>query len=217
MTPSPGERAPKMRGDMGRWASVYDTAASMLLMGKEPAIRQKTVELAQVQPGDHVLEVGCGTGALTLVAKAQTGPMGEVCGIDVAPEMIDLARGKSAQVGAEVVFQVGSVEAIPFPDNHFDVVLNSFMIYNMSSDEQRRKGFAEMRRVLKPGGRLLVVDFELPTQPWLRRLAMLLLGRRVAQRENYTLFSMMAEAGFVEIEAGQIELEVVSFVRGKAV
>ncbi|MBN1935215.1 MAG: class I SAM-dependent methyltransferase [Anaerolineae bacterium] len=216
MIPPFHARTPRAQAEMGRWASVYDALAGVLLLGQEQAVRQKTVELAQVRPGDRLLDVGCGTGALTLVAWAQAGPTGEVYGIDAAPAMIDLARRKAAQANARVEFKIGAVEQIPFPDSYFDVVLNSFMIYNLPNDDLRRKGFAEMRRVLRPGGRLVVVDFELPAQPGLRRLATLLLGRRVVQTEGCTLSSMMAEAGLVEIKAGQIALEVVTFAHGKA-
>jgi ubiquinone/menaquinone biosynthesis C-methylase UbiE len=87
-----------------------------------------SVELAGVKPGDRVLEVGCGTGSLSLAAKAQAGPSGAVHGVDAAPEMVEAARRKAARLGADVDFKVGLIQDIPFSKAQFDVVLCSFMI-----------------------------------------------------------------------------------------
>jgi len=86
------------------------------------------VNLAQVKPGDCVLEVGCGTGTLTLAAKRRAGASGQVFGIDVLPGMIELSQRKAEQAKEAVTFQLGSIDNIPFPTNHLDVVLCSFMI-----------------------------------------------------------------------------------------
>jgi len=121
-----------------------------------------TVNLAQVKPGDCVLEVGCGTGTLTLAAKRQAGPSGKVFGIDIIPGMIELCQRKAAQANLDVTFQLGSIDDIPFSANQFDVVMCSFMIFHMS-EMVRRKGIIEIYRVLRPQGRLLVLDLALPT------------------------------------------------------
>jgi len=86
------------------------------------------------------------------------GPAGETCGIDPAPEMVELARRKAAQAGVTVRFEVGVIEALPYPPDHFDVVLSSLMLHHLP-DELKRRGLAEIHRVLKPAGRLLAVDF----------------------------------------------------------
>ena len=209
------ERAPETEGHVLHWASYYDAVCRLLSLGKERAIREMTVELAQVQPGDKVLEVGCGTGSLAIVAKSRAGLAGEVHGIDPAPEMIDVARRKAARMGMEVDFQIGLIEDIPFPDAQFDVVLSSLMLHHLP-DEVKRKGFVEIRRVLKPGGRFLGIDFEPPTNPMIRSLATLLFGHHMLQIDNRKLPPMMEEAGFTAIAVGQTRFKVLSFVRGNA-
>ena len=201
-------------GQMGAWASYYDGMMRLITLGRERTLREKTVELAQVQPGNTVLEVGCGTGTLTLAAQARTGLSGTAHGIDVAPEMIQVARRKAARARAPVNFQVGQIACIPFPDDEFDVVMCSFMIFHMS-DDTRCKGLVEIHRVLKPGGRLLVVDMARPTGPIQRGQVAILFGHML-RHELEELVPEMAEAGFAEIETGPTTYPMVSFVRGRA-
>ncbi len=200
-------------GQMGSWAPYYDFIMTLLTLGKERALRQMTVELAGVKPGDRVLEVGCGTGSLSLAAKAQAGPSGAVHGIDAAPEMVEVARRKAARLGVGVDFKVGLIQDIPFSKAQFDVVLCSFMIFHMP-DDVRREGFGEIARVLKPGRQVAIVDSASPDQLPPRSLARALLGF-VAQHSLEELLPMMREAGFVEIESGLTRFKMVGFVRGK--
>lgn len=200
---------------LGHKAHSYDLAATLLGMG--PTFRELTMQLAQVEPGHKVLDVGCGTGSLTIVAKAWAGPAGEVHGIDAAPEMIAVARRKAAQARVDVDFQVGLIEDIPFPDDQFDVVLSSLMIHHLPGDDLKRRAFIEIHRVLKPGGRLLVVDFEPPTNPVLRTLATLFLGHyNMMQTDVRAYPAMMEAAGFTGMEMGATSHWLLSFVRGHA-
>ena len=147
----------RQQGDLGGMAHYYDLIMVLLTQGRERKLRQKTLDLAKIKPGDKVLEIGCGTGTLTIAAGSRVGTDGEAAGIDIAPEMISTAMKKAARKGAKVSFQAGSIASIPFPENRFDVVLCSFMIYHMPEDI-RIKGLAEIHRVLKPGGRLFIID-----------------------------------------------------------
>jgi len=147
----------KQEGQMGRYAHFYDLIMVLLTLGREKKLRQDEIKLAQLKPGDKVLEIGCGTGTLSLAAKVQVGSSGEVVGIDIAPEMVAVASHKTTRKGVDVTFQVGSIAGIPFPDNRFDVVMCSFMIFHMPEDV-RKKGFPEIHRVLKSGGHLFILD-----------------------------------------------------------
>ena len=147
----------KQKGQMGSWAPYYDLIMTVMTLGRENKLRQMTIRLAQLMPGDKILEIGCGTGTLILAAKARVGSSGEAVGIDIAPEMVAVARRKAARKGADITFQVGSIASIPFPDNHFDVVLCSFMIFHMPEDV-RNSGFKEIYRVLNTGGHLFILD-----------------------------------------------------------
>ncbi len=210
--------APETKGITIRWASLYDPLVSflLLLMGKKEGLTEATLEQVRLAPGDRVLDVGCGTGNLAMAAKGLVGPAGEVQGIDAAPEMIDVAGRKAAKAGVDVTFQVGLIEEIPFPDDQFDVVLSSLMVHHLPGDDLKRKSFAEIYRVLKSGGQLLVVDFELPPGRWLKPLTTLLLSHRMAENEVGRLPAMLEAAGFTRIEVGKTSLPVLSFVRGRA-
>jgi ubiquinone/menaquinone biosynthesis C-methylase UbiE len=159
------------------------------------------VKLAQLIPGDKVLEIGCGTGTLTLAIKAQVGKTGEVAGIDIAPEMVALASRKAARKGADISFQVGSMAGIPFPDNRFDVVMCSFMIFHMPEDV-RNKGFKEIYRVLKSGGHFCIFDGASS-------------DKRYDVRE---LAPVLKENSFIEIKIEEIKFMFIKglFLRGKA-
>ena len=154
--------APQTQGRTIPWAAFYDTLVKLMSFGKDKAIRRTSVELAQIGPGDKVLDVGCGTGDLTLAAKELVGPTGEVYGADASPNMIEQAQQKALRTNVEVTFQVGLVENIDFPESRFDVVLSSLMMHHLP-DDLKRAGLAEIYRVLKPGGRLLIVDMQSTT------------------------------------------------------
>jgi ubiquinone/menaquinone biosynthesis C-methylase UbiE len=209
----------RMKSQMEQMVNSYDSYMRKMTLGRERALREMTVNLAQVKPGDNVLEVGCGTGTLTLAAKRQAGPTGKVFGIDLIPGMIELSQRKAAQAGVAITFQLGSMEDIPFSANQFDAVMCSFMIFHMS-ETVRRKGIAEIYRVLKPQGRLLVLDLALPVQPLSRAIAKTLFGSML-QHDLRELIPLMEASSFADIEVAQarfrvLGLSILAFVRGSA-
>jgi ubiquinone/menaquinone biosynthesis C-methylase UbiE len=149
--------AKKQVGNLGHMAGYYDLVMFFITLGRERSLRHKTLDLAQIKPGEKILEIGCGTGTLSLAARKRVGKSGEVMGIDIAPEMVAVAARKAARKSVNASFQVGGIENIPFPDNRFDVVMCSFMIFHMPEDI-RKKGLNEIYRVLKSGGRLFIID-----------------------------------------------------------
>ena len=218
-TREPVDKDRLMKSQMEKMVSAYDSYMKKMTFGREHLLREETVRLAQVVPGNSVLEVGCGTGTLTLAAKRQAGPIGKVCGIDIIPGMIEVSQHKAAQAKEDITFQLGSIDNIPFPENQFDVVLCSFMIFHMS-ETTRRKGITEIHRVLKPQGRWLVLDLALPPQPLQRFIAQKLFGGML-QHDLHELLPLMGAAGFSNIEMGQAKfrvmaLSVLGFVRGWA-
>ncbi len=133
MSPSDhrGGAAADTEGKTIRWARLYDLGTTILSLGRVSALRRKMVELAAIAPGERILDVGCGPGRLTILAGTVAGPSSEACGIDPAPEMVDLARRNAERAGVEVRFQVGAIEALPYPDDCFDVVLSSLMLHHL--------------------------------------------------------------------------------------
>ena len=149
-------RAP--RGRILHAAAGYDLLVWLLLLGRERAFRQRLVGLARLEPGQAVLDVGCGTGSLAIAARRLVGPAGQVEGVDASPELIARARKKAVKAGVDVRFTQGGAETLPFPDATFDAVLNTMVLHHLP--RETREGCArEMRRVLKPRGRVLAVDF----------------------------------------------------------
>jgi ubiquinone/menaquinone biosynthesis C-methylase UbiE len=139
-------------------ARFYDFMAWAVMLGREGAFREKVIELARLRPGESVLDAGCGTGTLAIAAKRRVGSMGKVYGIDASPEMIGRAREKARKAGLDVEFKNQVIEALTFPEAHFDAVLNTLMLHHLPR-RLREDGAREIRRVLRPGGRVLVVDF----------------------------------------------------------
>ena len=198
------------KGRVIHWANRYDRLVGVLMLGKEDAIRRMTLQLAKVSSGEKVLDVGCGTGSLTIMAKGEAGPTGEVSGIDPAPEMIEIARSKAAGAGVDVAFQVGTIEALPFPDGTFDVVLSSLMVHHLP-DDLKKTGFGEVHRVLKPSGRFLIVDIEPSGLPLLGALFTHLIGHGRMRGNITRLPEMLREAGFTQVETGRTAFSPISF------
>src|SRR5215216_4265349 len=115
-------------GRLIRWASFYDGLVNIMTLGQARRLRVMTVDQALLKPGENVLDVGCGTGAVTIPAKIRVGKNGTVAGIDPAPEMIAVARKKVSRQGLEIDFRVGVMESLSFPDETFDAVTSSLMM-----------------------------------------------------------------------------------------
>lgn len=184
--------APQTTGTVIHWAKRYDFMVQFMAFGQARRLRRKSIEAAQITTGERVLDVGCGTGDLTLLAKEHAGSTGQVCGVDAAPEMIDVARNKAARAKADVDFRVGVVERLPFPDDSFDVVLSSLMMHHLP-DDLKPQALAEVRRVVKPGGRLLIVDFR-------------------EQLEKQGVVALVKQAGFAPVETRSIWFNMLAFV-----
>jgi ubiquinone/menaquinone biosynthesis C-methylase UbiE len=152
-------------GRILNWGWRYDVMVwffdTFVLRGKLRELRQRTINLALLRPGDKVLDVGCGTGTLALDTQAQVGTDGQVCGIDPGTQQIARARSKASRLRLPVDFQIGVIEHLPFPDQTFDAVLSTIMMHHLP-DGLKRRGLAEIARVLRPGGRLVIADFLRP-------------------------------------------------------
>jgi demethylmenaquinone methyltransferase/2-methoxy-6-polyprenyl-1,4-benzoquinol methylase/phosphoethanolamine N-methyltransferase len=190
--------APPTAGRVLHQARWYDLFGRIVSLGRDAAIRETLVDLAEPMPGEHVLDVGCGTGTLALALESRAGA-GAVRGIDASPEMIAVARAKAGKADAAVDFQVALIEALPFPAETFDLVTSSLMLHHLP-DDLKRAGFGEIRRVLKPGGRFVAVDFAAHSHSPLGHL-LAILGHGLGEDMVAKLTPMLAEVGFTDIAA----------------
>jgi demethylmenaquinone methyltransferase / 2-methoxy-6-polyprenyl-1,4-benzoquinol methylase len=161
----PGEqRAAKVNDLFGTIARRYDLINDLQSFGLHRRWKCRVAELAAVKPGQRALDLCCGTGDLAL-ALAQRGA--ETTGLDFSPQMLEVAETRrqkkfksNPRSGIQnPTFIQGDAQAIPFPENSFDIITVGYGLRNLTSWE---KGLAEMRRVAKPGARLIVLEFGKP-------------------------------------------------------
>lgn len=137
-----------------RWLSLYDPLTRLL--GAQAVLRELLAR-AELRPGMRILDIGCGTGTLAVMAKLQQ-PQVAVIGLDPDPKALERAKHKAEHANAAVEFVVGFADSIPFPEGSFDRVLSSFMLHHLTPDG-KSAALADAARVLKRGGVLHVVDF----------------------------------------------------------
>jgi ubiquinone/menaquinone biosynthesis C-methylase UbiE len=183
------------RYDLMEW--FFD---NFLFRGKLRELRQRTADLAQIQPGEKVLDVGCGTGTLAMEVEPRVGTTGRVFGIDPGAQQIARARTKAAQRNLSIEFQIGVIEHLDFPDQTFDVVLSTIMMHHLS-DSLQRQGLAEIARVLKPGGRLVIADFKRPEERPAQPVRFGAGGSRIQ-----VLALLVKDADFSQVETEEMRL-----------
>jgi ubiquinone/menaquinone biosynthesis C-methylase UbiE len=195
-------------------ARLYDLFGMLLTFGRGGALRERTIALARIVAGEDVLDVGCGTGEIAMRAKVHTGSQGSVTGIDPAPEMIAMARQKADRAGLPIDYRVAAVEAMPFAAASYDVVISSMMMHHLP-DELKPRALAEIRRVLRPGSRLVVVDFQRPSTR-LGRLAPVWLIHRWENVDGLSqLPALLRAAGFTAVDTPDTGIAYLGCVRAR--
>jgi ubiquinone/menaquinone biosynthesis C-methylase UbiE len=138
-------------------ANYYDH----LTFSEKSKFRRRQIGLMDIHKGEKILEVGCGTGALSLLSKIAVGKSGEVEGIDISPKMISKARQKAKKANLKISYRVASIDELPYSDNYFGLVISSLMFHHLPV-KVKRKGLEEIFRVLKDEGRFFLCDFGSP-------------------------------------------------------
>ena len=172
-----------------RIADRYDLMNSVMTAGMHHRWRERAAGLACVGPGGSALDVCCGTGDLALELSRRVGAEGEVVGLDFSEPMLELAREKS-RPGANVRWLQGNALELPFGDNEFEAATVGFGVRNLVDLE---RGIAEMARVVRPGGRVVILEITTPQRPplswffavWFDRIVPLL-GTAAGDRDAYT-------------------------------
>lgn len=159
-----------------RIARPYDDLNRIISWGRDLQWRKDAVRLADVRPGSRVVDLGCGTGDLTLEAAASTGPTGNVVGVDLSEGMLSVARSKIAAAGvAHAEVRKGNAQETGLPDACADAVTMGWVLRNVGD---RPAAYREVRRLLRPGGRFVVLDCSRPAS-WFVRLGFSLYLRLV--------------------------------------
>ena len=165
MTDSPPRRgdaefAGQVNTMFDRISGVYDRMNRVMTAGLDRTWRRRAADRAEIGPGDRVLDLCCGTGDLAIEIADRVGPGGEVIGADFSEPMLEIARQKSpAEGGNAVSFVNADALELPFEDHSFDALTIAFGARNLADLD---RGLAEMRRVLRPDGRLVILEI---TQP----------------------------------------------------
>jgi demethylmenaquinone methyltransferase / 2-methoxy-6-polyprenyl-1,4-benzoquinol methylase len=154
----------QVRAMFDRIARLYDRMNTVMTAGLHHHWRRRAADLAGVSPGDRVLDVATGTGDLALEMAGRVAPGGEVVGVDFSERMLDLARAKAADppTRTNVQFSYGNALELPYPDDSFAAATVGFGARNFSDLEQ---GLREMARVVRPGGRVVILEITTPRRP----------------------------------------------------
>jgi len=219
----------RVRDMFDRISPSYDRMNLLMSMGRDGRWRRLGVRASRAQPGDAALDVCCGTGDFAVELRRAVGPSGRVVGLDFSPQMLEVARRKCSAVE----WQQGNALALPFADGEFAAACVGFGVRNLSD---HRRGFAEMARVVRPGGRVVCLEMSTPPAP-IRPFSQLwtdhgvpVLGRIVAHDpEAYRylpasvhrfpsapeLAEIMREAGLVDVGYRRLMMGVVALHVGK--
>jgi ubiquinone/menaquinone biosynthesis C-methylase UbiE len=134
---------------------VYDP---LLRWGmREEAFKRELVKRADLHPGTNVLDLGCGTGTLTIMLK-RAAPAASVTGLDPDPRILSIAREKAARTGTRIQWEQGTACELPYPDHSFDVVVSSLVVHHLPT-AGKLLAFREVHRILRPGGKFHIADF----------------------------------------------------------
>jgi demethylmenaquinone methyltransferase/2-methoxy-6-polyprenyl-1,4-benzoquinol methylase len=229
------EKARRVAGVFDSVASRYDLMNDLMSMGVHRLWKRYTIELAGVRAGQRVLDLAGGTGDLAARFSRLVGPEGEIVVADINEHMLEVGRERLTDQGlvGNLQYVQANAEYLPFPDEHFDCITIAFGLRNVTHKET---ALAAMNRVLKPGGRLLVLEFSKPTLPGLKPLYDLYsftvlpaVGKLVTQdADSYrylaesirmhpdqkTLKAMMEDAGFERVDYHNLSGGIVALHRG---
>jgi len=178
----------------GSLTGLFDPVVAVY--AREREFKRRVLRYAALQPGERVLDLGCGTGTLALMAR-ETQPGIEIEGLDADPKVLRSARSKTRDAAASIDFHQGMSTDLPFENARFDVVLSTLFFHHLR-DADKRTTAQEVARVLKPGGRLVVGDVGKPQDPAMRLMA----AATVQLLDGRTTTQLNIDGGLPEILRG---------------
>ena len=229
------EKVEKVAGVFHSVAAKYDIMNDLMSGGVHRLWKKYTIECSAVRPGSKVLDIAGGTGDLTLAFSKLVGSEGQVVLADINSSMLNVGRDRLIDkgVGAQVQYCQANAECLPFPDDYFDCITIAFGLRNVTDKDAALRSF---HRVLKPGGRVLVLEFSKPSNPVLSKVydtysfkALPFMGKLITDdADSYrylaesirmhpdqeTLRSMMDDAGFANTKYDNLTGGIVALHRG---
>ncbi len=229
------QKASKVADVFHSVATKYDVMNDLMSFGIHRAWKRFTLECSRVKAGDRVLDIAGGTGDITALMSKRVGASGQVVLADINASMLQVGREKLRNRGivGNVDYVQANAEALPFPDNYFDIITIGFGLRNVTD---KSKALASMQRILKPGGVVLVLEFSKPKYRWLSQVYDLYsfkllpkMGSLVANdKESYqylaesirmhpdqeTLAEMMREVGLEQVEYFNLTGGIVALHKG---
>src|SRR5688572_9468902 len=179
---------------------LYDTFFKLTM--QEEGFKRRLIEQAQIRPSHRVLDLGCGTGTLTVMIK-EAHPDSEVTGLDGDPQILEIARQKAAQAGTSINFDEGMAYRLPYPDASFDRVLSSMVFHHLTTQDKERT-LAEIYRVLKADGELHLADFGVPHGIYAKMISLLMRRfERVDDNINGRIPDMFVRAKFAVVKTSE--------------
>jgi demethylmenaquinone methyltransferase/2-methoxy-6-polyprenyl-1,4-benzoquinol methylase len=198
--PTVGSPEPEaVKGMFATLAQRYDLLNSLLSQGQDRRWRRRAAQLTRAQPGDRVLDVCTGTGALAALLRGRVGARGQVVGVDLTEAMLEVARARVP----EVSFVLADACALPFPDRSFEAATMAFGLRNIGD---RQKALDELARVLRPGGRAVILEFSQVHPPlrsayqWYSRRLIPVIARAVMGRDSAYRYLTDSIAAFASPE-----------------
>jgi demethylmenaquinone methyltransferase/2-methoxy-6-polyprenyl-1,4-benzoquinol methylase len=195
-------KAQKVRGVFDSVASKYDVMNDLMSMGLHRVWKAYTVSVANLRPGDRVLDLAGGTGDLARAFAKKVGASGTVVHTDINEAMLQRGRDRLLDEGVVLPTVICDAEVLPFPTASFDLVSVAFGLRNMTHKD---RALAEMNRVLRPGGRLLVLEFSKIAPPLAKAYDWYSFVRLVAARHDADSYRYLAES--IRMHPGQAELK----------
>lgn len=175
----------------------------VLFLGRRDRVYARLAALSGLRAGQQALDVGSGSGALTRALARLAGPGGSVTGVDPGVEMVAWCREQPAAPGAAPIrYAAGPAQALELPDASVDVVASALVIHHIEA-AQRPAAVAEMARVVRPGGLVLLVDIDPPRSRVGKKLLDALMGPQMARRDPQELADLLTRAGLVVQERGR--------------
>lgn len=229
------DKARKVAGVFHSVASNYDVMNDVMSLGIHRLWKRYTIEMSGVRSGQRVLDIAGGTGDLAAKFSSLVGESGEVVLADINESMLEVGRERLVDRGVlnNVSYVQANAEVLPFPDNHFNCITIAFGLRNVTD---KNAALRSMNRILKPGGRLLVLEFSKPVAPLLETVydaysfkLLPLMGKLIAKDDTSyrylaesirmhpkqeELLSMMQEAGFERCEYFNLSGGIVALHRG---